>query len=276
MNQNFLRHTVSAFVLLLSIGACVLPGQAPRSVPAPNSVNIETAVAGTAQAAASQTALANPLPTTDNMASTSTPTPKVSSSGTALVTLADGSTQFIDYVSGIQMVFPAGWLVVRVGEDEYYTAWGSPESQTPVFMDILTGIQSLDPKVFRVHALDMRSDHIINNDITRVDVVFSQNDIRTLKEVQADEKKNHPRYKSYKLLTSKIFDTPQGIQALNIEAQWATSNGASQTGLSYHRRVIYKVSTGVIAIDLYTLLDKKDLTTPDFDLLINSIVFSGL
>ncbi|HET9910680.1 MAG TPA: hypothetical protein VFQ13_02260, partial [Anaerolineales bacterium] len=254
---------------------CVLPGQTVQPS-ITNPINIENAVAGTAQAAATQTALANPLPTTANMASTSTPTPKVSSSGTALVTLADDSTQFIDYISGMQMVFPAGWLVVRVGEDEYYTAWGSPESQTPVFMDILTGIQSLDPKVFRVHALDMRSDHIINNDITRVDVVFSQNDIRTLKEVQADEKKNHPRYKSYKLLTSKIFDTPQGIQALNIEAQWATSNGASQTGLSYHRRVLYKVSTGVIAIDLYTLLDKKDLTTPDLEQVINNITFFDL
>ena len=206
MNQNSLYRTLSTFVLLLAVVACMLPGQASRSAPAPNSINIETAVAGTAQAAATQTALANPIPVISTIADTATitPTPKVSPSGTALVTLADGSTQFIDYVSGMQMVFPAGWLVVRVGEDEYYTAWGSPESQTPVFMDILTGLQSLDPKVFRVHTLDMRSDHIINNDITLVDVVFSQNDIRTLKEVQADEKQNHPRYKSYKILTSKF------------------------------------------------------------------------
>jgi len=276
MNQKYLHHSMSAVVILLAIVACVLPGQTAQS-PAKTPININTAVAGTAQAAATQTALANPLPATATVASTDTPspTPKVSSSGTALVNLADGSTQFIDYMAGMQMVFPAGWLTIRVGEDEYYAAWGKPETQNPVFVDLFASMQTLDPKVFRMHAMDVRSDHIINNDVTVVNVVFSQSDIRTLKEVQADEKQNHPRYKNYKLLSSKFFDAPQGMQALNMEAQWQTSNGASQTGMSYYRRVIYKVSTGVIAVDLNVLLDKKDLTTPDFDQLINSITFSN-
>ncbi len=275
MNHKSLHHALSALVTLLAIVACVLPGQVAQPAPAPGPINIETAVAGTAQAAAQQTQQASPATPTIAPTETITPTPKISSSGTSLVTLADGSTQFIDYVAALQMVFPSGWLVVRVGEDEYYAAWEKPEAQNPVFMDIFAALQTLDPKVFRMHALDIRSDHIINNDVTVVNVVFSQSDIRTLKEVQADEKQNHPRYKNYKLLSSKFFDAPQGMQALNIEAQWQTSNGASQTGMNYHRRVIYKVSTGVIAIDLNILLDKKDLTTPDFDQLINSITFSN-
>lgn len=278
MNRHVFCQAAYVSVILLTIMACVLPGQAAQPMPVTNPITIDTAVAGTAQAAETQTALANPLPATATVASTDTPspTPKVSNAGTALVSLADGSTQFIDYVAGMQMIFPAGWLTIRVGEDEYYAAWGKPETQNPVFVNLFAAMQTLDPKVFRMHALDTRPDHIINNDVTVVNVVFSQNDIRTMKEVQADEKRNHPRYKNYKLLSSKFFDAPQGMEALNMEAQWQTSNGASQTGMSYYRRVIYKVSTGVIAIDLSVLLDKKDLTTPDFDQLINSITFFDL
>jgi hypothetical protein len=271
MNRSYFQPAFSVLVLLIASIACVLPGAQPAPVTSP--INIETAVAGTAQAAETQTQQASPATATVAPIDTSTPTPKVSASGTSLVTLPDGSTQFVDYVAGMQMTFPAGWLVVRVGEQEYYTAWGKPETQNPLFLDIFAAMQTLDPKVFRVNALDIRSDYIVYNNVTQVDVVFSQGDARTLKEVRADEKRNHPRYKNYKLLTSEFFDAPQGMQALNTEAQWQTANGASQTGRSYYRRVVYKVSTGIIAIDLNILLDKKDLTTPDYDQLINSIVF---
>jgi hypothetical protein len=275
MNQNSWHHALSALVILMAIAACVLPDPAAQSVPAPNSINIETAVAGTAQAAATQTALVNPVPATAAAADTATitPTPRISSSGTSLAALADGSMQFTDYVAGMQMVFPPGWLVVRVGEQEYYAAWGKPETQSPVFLDLFAAMQNLDPKVFRVNALDIRSDYIIHNDVTQVGVVFAQDDIRTLKEVQTDETRNHAPLKSYKLLSSKIYDAPQGMQALSMETQWASSNQASQTGMGYRKRVIYKISTGIVAVDLNILLDKKDLTALDFDQILNSIIF---
>jgi hypothetical protein len=62
------------------------------------------------------------------------------------------------------------------------------------------------------------------------------------------------------------------MQALSMETQWQTSNGADQTGMGYRKRVIFKVSTGII-VDLNILLEKKDLTALDFDRIINSITF---
>ncbi len=275
MKRNHSYPAVTVFVMLLAIVACVLPGQAAPPAPAMDPLTIETVVAGTAQAAEQQTQQANPVPATPTIASTATitPTPKISSSGTSLVSLADGSMQFTDYVAGMQMVFPPGWLVVRVGEEEYYAAWRKPETQAPMFASIFAEIQNLDPKVFRMNALDIRPEYIIYDNVTQVEVVFEQNDTRSLKEVKADETKGQSLYKDYKLLSSNLFDAPQGMQALNIEAQWASANKASQTGKSYSRRVIYKVSTGIIAVDLFTLLDKKDLTTPDFEQTLNSITF---
>jgi hypothetical protein len=273
MNHRAFCHVAYVFVILLTIMACVLPGQAAQPVPVSNPISIDTAVAGTAQAAAQQTQQSSPPTATIAPEATATATPRISSAGTSLLTLADGSTQFTDYVAGMQMVFPAGWLVFRVGEDEYYAAWNKPETQSQMFMDIFTSTQNLDPKTFRVNALDVRSNYIINNDVTQVGVVFSKDDLRTLKEVKYDETVNHLPFKKYELLSSKFYDAPQGVQALAMEAQWASANGASQTGMGYRKRVIYKIATGIIAIDLVILLEKKDLTTPDFDQIVNSITF---
>ncbi len=271
MNRNHLHHTFIALVMLVAIVACVLPGQAAQPVPTTNPNLIETAIVGTALAAAKQTEQANSVTATGISPDTATPAPKISSVGTSLVYLADGSTQFTDHVAGMQMSFPTGWLVVRVGEQEYYAAWGRQETQNPKFLDIFASIQNLDPKVFKMTALDTRPDHIIYNDITTVDVVFHQGDRRTLKQLKADEIKNHPPLKKYKLLSAQFFETSQGLESLNMEIQWKTGNGASQTGMGYRRRVIFKVPAGSMAVDLNILFDKKELTMPDFDQLINSI-----
>lgn len=274
MNRNNLQPVFSTFVILLAMIACVLPGQTVPPAPNSNPVNVETAVAGTSQAAAQQTQQANPATATAAPADTPTATPKVSTSGTALVKLADGSTQLLDYVAGMQVTFPAGWLVVRVGEPEYYEAWGLPETQAPVFVDLFAHLQNLDPKVFRATGLDIRSDHILFNDVTMVDVVFDEGSTKTLKQHRTTEINNHPRVKKYKLLNSDFFVTSGGLDALNLESQWATSNGASVTGLGYMRRVVFKVPGGSMALDLDTVLDKKDLAMPDYDQILNSVVIN--
>ena len=122
MNRSHSRHAVSTFVFLLTIVACALPGQTIQPAPANNPNAISTAVAGTALAAEQQTQQASPVLATATVAPTDTltPMPKISSAGTSLLSLADGSTQFTDHVAGMQMVFPAGWLLVRLGEAEYY------------------------------------------------------------------------------------------------------------------------------------------------------------
>lgn len=272
MRHRRFRYTLSAFVMLGAILACVLPGQAPQTAPITDTDKIQTAIAGTAQVAAQQTEQANSTLVAAMITDTPTPTPKVSSSGTSLAYLADGSTQFVDHVAGIQMVYPAGWLVVRVGEQEYYTAWGKPETQKPEFLDVFAAMQNLDPKVFRMSALDIRSDRFLYNDITQINVIFNQDDKRTLKQIRSYEIANHPPLKNYKLLASNYLEMPQGFQALNLEYQWKTSNGASDTGKGYQRRLIFMVPAGSVAIDLSIVLDKKDLTMPDFDQLINGIV----
>jgi hypothetical protein len=53
-------------------------------------------------------------------------------------------------------------------------------------------MQNLDPKVFRMTALDIRPDHMSDNDVSQMEVVFDQGDTRTLNQVKTDEIKRLP------------------------------------------------------------------------------------
>lgn len=269
MHRSHLPHAVSTFVILLAILACALPGQTiqPASTKDPNTIS--TTVAGTAQAAEQQTQQADLFPPSATVAPTDTmtPTPKISSAGTSLLNLADGSTQFTDHVAGMQMVFPSGWLVVRVGEEEYYAAWEKEEATNPHFQAIFTGIQDVDPKVFRMDALDLRPEHMPKGEISRVEAVFGEGNTWTLEEIKKNETENHPPLTAYKLLSSKLFELPQGIEALNVEIQW--QSGETETG--YRKSVFFKVPGGNMAVNLIISLDRKELAMPEFDQIISSI-----
>lgn len=201
-----------------------------------------------------------------------TPTPKVSPLGTSLLIREDGSTQFTDHMAGIEMVFPSGWLAIRVGEPEYYSAWETQVTQNPIFLDIFASMQNLDPKVFRVSAFDIRPDHILNDNVSNIDVSFSEGDTSTLNAIKANEINHPPPFRKYKLLSWGFFETSQGIQALNLEIQWEYLNPAKEAFTGYRRRVVFKVPSGDVTVDLLLSLDKKDLTMPEFDELIDNIV----
>jgi hypothetical protein len=270
MHQRHQHLIVIGCVILSAIVACVLPGQTIQPTPVIDPNAIETSIARTLSASAKQTEQASLIPSVVPT-ETLTPVPKISSAGTSLVNMPDGSTQFIDYVAGAQMVFPSGWLVVRTGELEYYAAWEKPETKNPVFLDIFASIQNLDPKVFRMTALDIRPDHMSNDDVPQIEVVFNEGDTRTLNQIKTNEIKTHPPLTGYKLLASNFFETSQGMQALSIEIQWKYTGYAGGSATGYRRRIVFEVPSGRMAMDLLIVMDKKDLMMPEFDQVLNSI-----
>jgi hypothetical protein len=227
---------VIGFMLLFSLAAC---SQRPQPSSVTNPIN---AVQPTAK-------LLTPTPPATPTA-VLTPTPKVSPLGTSLLTREDGSTQFTDHLAGIQMVFPFGWLAVRVGEPEYYSAWEKQVTQNPIFIDIFAAMQNLDPRVFRVSAFDIRPDHIINDNVSNIDVSFREGDTSSLSAIKANEINYPPPYKRYKLLSWGFFNTSQGIEALNTEIQWEYTNASKEVLTAYRRRVIFKVPSGDVTVDL--------------------------
>jgi hypothetical protein len=269
MNRNHLHQTISIVILLLAMIACARPAQTiqPTAMLDPNA--IETSIVGTLEAAANQTEQAGLVATVPAIVPTETLTqvPEISSSGTSLVYPADGSTQFTDYVAGIQMVFPPGWLVVRVGEEEYYATWERKETQSPEFLNMYSMMQDQDPNVFRGHAFDVRPGYMFNGNITDISVVFQADDTQPLKEWEKEFRSQPLPFEGFKIISSSYPQTSNGIPVLVMEASWLNTDGST----NYYRYVFFSVPSGTVHLDFGTSLDYKDVVLPDLDQVVNSI-----
>jgi hypothetical protein len=228
-------------------------------------------LAGTAQAAAKQTKQAGQVTSTPMIAATENlSSPEVISSvGTSLVKLEDGSTQFKDYTAGVQILFPSNWMPIRVGESEYYAAsekWGT---KIPWFLEEIGWIQNLDVKVFRVNAYDTEPAHLFYGTFPKISVVFHQGDTRTLKQVEADEKRMiaNSVNAGHKFLSSSLQETAGGLPVLVFQSQWK----AQSYDLTHYTGTFFKVPTGLMFIDFYIPSDHQEDVEPERAQIVESI-----
>ena len=69
---------------------------------------------------------------------------------------------------------PAGWLAVRVNEQEYFDAWTLAETSDPAIQSSLTSIQSQDPNQFRLFALDTQDGHLLGGFVTNINFIWNE------------------------------------------------------------------------------------------------------
>lgn len=287
MKLKDLLPVSSIALLLLTIFACVVPGQAVPPISTLGPGGVETAIASTAQAAAQQTAQANPPPTEppELLAQPSlppeeilpatelpiqfSPSPEVISSyETSLVKLADGSTQFRDYRAGVQIIFPPGWLLMRQGEPEFYEAWDKLGSQNQWFLEEIGSIQSLDLNLFRVSAYDTHPEHTYRDTFPKINVVFLKGDTRTLKEVDANEKMMIERsvQAGHKHLSSD-YQQVAGLDVLLFQSQWDSVLFPTV----HYKGMFFKVPAGLMVIDFFTASEQQEMMTPEWTQIVESI-----
>lgn len=271
MPQNHRSTLLFGSLILLLMIAC---GGSVTPAPIKNPGSVETSLAATARWLAQQTETAQGFTATPSVVPTSTltPTPKVSSAGTSLEILADGSTRFTDHSAGIQVVFPAGWLAVRVGEPEYYQAWDKEAAKSPVFQNIFASMQNSDPNQFRVTAIDTRA-AVTYQTFSKMEIVFAPDDIRPLNEVRIAQTNRKLPFSKFKLLSSALTKTPDGLDVAIIDLQWESASPENITFLSYHREIIFKVPSGTVALQLSTGLSEKDKVILELEKVIDSIEF---
>jgi len=108
--RTFFISLISLTIIL----ACIVPGVQPVTTPAPIDPNaLSTVVALTVNAATTQTAAA-PAPEV---------LPEVSGiPGGSIEKLSNESTKYTDNEAGFEVTFPAGWLTVRPGSEEFNAA----------------------------------------------------------------------------------------------------------------------------------------------------------
>jgi hypothetical protein len=264
MKPNFFFRVCLGFVLLLLLAACK-----QQPVPISNPPAIETSLASTARALAKQTETANPFTATPSPTRTETltPTPRISLNGTSLVVADDQSILFTDHKLGYQMTVPAGWLAVRLNEDEYYKAFNlEAVAQSPAILDLLSRIQTLDGNHVRLVAVDLQgvSDKDLLSGFT---VILQHEKLKTIDDWVIAHQNSSKKVDGYQFLTSKSQETALGTKIVVREEKFRTATGKTK----FSRKIILTLSSGILVIDFETDLDTKDTNLPGFEQVVDSI-----
>lgn len=268
MCKIFKRIRVVGLLLLFVLASCSVSGQTTSLQPGHAPDPTEVSMVETAQALLRQTEQLQQRTPTSIPTETHTPTPQVSLSGTTLIFLEDQASGFIDHKAGIQLTIPAGWLAVRVNEEEYYKAFASPlVLENPPIFNRLNQIQTHDVNFFRLDAIDTRPGHIVNGLISDISVIFQEGDTRTLEEWRRVESRQKSPYAGFKYISSTYQETADGTRVLAIERSWDWTSGGSV----YYRGVFFSLPTGTVVLDFQTNMDFRETVLPDFEQVVNSL-----
>ena len=195
--------------------------------------------------------------------------PVTSLAGTSLSILEDGSTQFIDNLSGVKLTIPAGWVTVRLNEPEYFEVW-SLTVDDPILQQGLEGIQSLDPAQFRLHAFNTKPDYVYQGAGSRINVVYARDDVRTLEQV-AEEEKQPQAFTDYALISSEYQVRPDNLEIFIIEEKWRGVSSTNASLMLYYKGVFFKVPSGTVSVDLFMPADISHEVVPAFDQMVEQM-----
>ena len=297
--MNNRRAFFIVLTYLVVITACVVPTGLPTaSAPVVTAPTVDTGriammVAETVSAVITQTAQAQPTATlipaaTATVLSTSTATPTSAPTETAaaaataspsqstLTRQADGSMLFADDRAGYEIKLPAGWMAVRINEKEYQDALALKESSNIVIQQALLSVQSENPNVFRLLALDTQAAHIQNDFVTDMRFVFEDGKNISLSsdaDLQAIAQKISASATVFRFeVTSvKVVTLASGMQLGVIEAKSSFTNPSGADVAVYQKQVFFNAKTGTQSIIFTTVSDLKDSLLPAFDAMVEAI-----
>jgi hypothetical protein len=213
---------------------------------------------------------------TSTPAPTETPTPKSSPSQSTLTKQSDGSVLFSDERAGYEIKLPAGWLAVRVKEQEYLDAFSLVEAANTNIQQSLLSVQTEDPNVFRLLAIDTNAVHIQNDFVS--DMRFVLNGQKTISlssdadlQAIAREIPTSATVFRFEVTSVKIITSASGIQFGVIEAKSSFENAAGAEVAIYQKQVFFNVKAGMQSIIFTTVTDLKQTILPAFDTMLETI-----
>jgi len=282
-----LKNTAQLFLGGLALWtmslACVIPGLQTASPSAPTvdldllntmvAENVSVMITQTAMAASEIVTSETPTPS-----ATPTPTPEPAGSGSLLTKQEDGTTLFIDQRGGYQLSVPAGWLAVRINEQEYLDAWSLAEAADPAVQRSLTGIQNLDPNQFRLFAYDTQDGHIQGGFVTNINIIWDQSNDISLDETGLDTAVDSlvQTVPGVEITSAQITVTSSGIPIGVVTSNWPSQTTVDGATISITQKQVYlSAGTGSLVITFSTTVELKETTLPAFDSMIETIRLSG-
>jgi hypothetical protein len=156
----------------------------------------------------------------------------------------------------------------RVNEQEYYDAFTSEVVlANSVLNDRLIQVQSVDPKIFRLDAFDIREGHIVGGIISDISVYFYADDLRSLEQWAEVAGRQKSPFRNFLFLNRGYPKLENGTRVLIIDRTWTLD----QSNKALHRSVFFSLPTGTLVMDLQTNNGFKDTVLPDFEQVVNSV-----
>lgn len=273
------RGLFATLILLTAALACVIPGtQTASTIPPTPDTRLGTMVAETVSAAVELTARAvpteTPLPTA-TPEPTITPTPEISGAGSTLRSEEDGYTVFMDERAGYQFEVPPGWLAVRVNEQEYFDAFQLSVLANERLNAALQSIKNLDPNTFRLFVLDIDEEHIQNDIVTNVNLVWdpqttisfdTEDDLQSL----ADELP--ATVQGLTVYAVDIIVPVSGVPYGEIQSEISGLNTAGAPVTLYQKMAVFKLKAGTLVVTFTTEGGFIATTRPLFDGMLQSLI----
>jgi hypothetical protein len=234
-------------------------------------------VAETVSAAIALTEQAFPS-VTPTLVLESTPTqtaiPEISLVGSVLAIQDDGSTFFADQRAGYEMTIPAGWLAVRVNEQEYLDAFILAETANEHIQKSLASIKNQDPNKFRLFSVDVREGHVQNEIVTNINIFWEEQvaiSLDTDTELKASAAQAVEAVPGLEILSTKISSTTNAVPYGLIESKLPARNSSGVDVLLFQKQFLFNAKTGTMIITLSTVDGLKDMIFPEFDAMLETI-----
>lgn len=275
--MNTQRTLFAALILLTTALACVVPGMQTASNPTPTvDTRLGIMVAETVSAALELTALAVPTatPTFPPAAQTETPTPQPSTSGSTLTQQADGTILFTDENAGYEIAVPAGWLAVRLNQQEYYDAWILPEVADPHIQSSLTSIQNQDPTTFRLLVLDIQEGRVKNEIVTNINFIWDQQSVisfDTEDDLQGFADELPSVTEGLTISSVEIVIPPSGVPYGVIQTEVGDFNASGAQVTLYQKMALFNLKTGALVLVFTTEIGFTETTLPVFDEMLETL-----
>lgn len=278
--MNIRRAMLAALTVLTAVLACVVPGLPSASQPAPTvDTRLEIMVAETVSAALAQTQQSVPTPTlpptsTSTPTATVSPTPETNSSASSLTKLDDGSTYFADSLVEFEITIPAGWLAVRINQQEYLDAWLLPELANPALQRSLGSIENLDPTELRLFVLDIQEGHTEIDFVTNMNFYWDKSSDLSLEndeDLKAEAATLPQALPGLEVTATEISATSLGIPVGSITSKTPVTTLGGVNLEIFQKQVFVKVGEGVLIITLSTTEELKQATLSQFDAAIDTM-----
>jgi hypothetical protein len=191
-----------------------------------------------------------------------------------LTKLGDGSTLFTDELAHYEIKLPAGWLAMRIDEKEYQDAFLLEEAANIHIQQALLGVQSEDPNVLRLYAIDPA--RVQNEFVTDVRFVLDENrdiSLNTDAELQAiaGEVSTSAEVFRFEVTSVKIIKSASGMDFGVIEAKSSFTGALGVDVPLYRKQVFFNVPPGTQSITLTTVDDIKGTFLPAFDAMLETV-----